>query len=89
MLADQGIAVSRSATLEELGETVHSRLAVDPGRFVRAVGAARYGRPEDAPAAATRARRELRELLRLIRSRLTWAARIRGLLSIRSLGFGE
>ena len=87
-LLDQRIDAARSATLHELGALVRRELAVDPDTFVAAATAARFGRPEGAGPAARRARRELRALVRRMRPRLTAVERARGLVSLRSLGFG-
>lgn len=88
-LVDQHIDAARSATLHELGALVRHELAVDPDRFVAAASAARFGRPESAGPAARDARRELRSLLRSVRVRLTGRERLRGLLSLRSLGLAR
>jgi transglutaminase-like putative cysteine protease len=84
-LVDQRIEVPHSATLGELGELVHHEFGVRPEPFVAAATAARFGRIEDAPAAARAARHELRELLDAARRGLTRRERLRGLLSLRSL----
>ena len=86
-LLDQRIEAARSATLHELGALVRRELAVDPDPFVAAATAARFGRPEGAGTAARDARRELRSLVRRVRSRLGARNRLRGVLSLRSLGF--
>ena len=86
-LVDQGLDVPRSTTMLELAELVESELTVPATHFVGAVSAARFGPPEGSAAAATRSRRELRMLMRQIRRRLTPASRLRGLVSLRSLGF--
>ena len=86
-LLDQHIEGARSATLHELGALVRYELAVDPDAFVGAATAARFGPPDGSGPAARAARRELRALLRTIRRRLTTRERVRGLLSLRSLGF--
>ena len=86
-LLDQRIDAARSATLHELGALVRDELAVDPDRFVAAATAARFGPPAGARPAARDARRELRALMRVVRARLTLRERVRGLLSLRSLGF--
>jgi hypothetical protein len=86
-LLDQRIEAARSATLHELGALVRRELAVDPDPFVAAATAARFGRPEGAGPAARDARRELRSLVRHVRARLGARERLRGLLSLRSLGF--
>jgi len=86
-LLDQHIDAARSATLHELGALVRDELAVDPDRFVAAATAARFGPPAGARPAARVARRELRALMRVVRARLTFRERARGLVSLRSLGF--
>ena len=85
-LLDQRIDAARSATLHELGRIVGHELSVDPRAFVAAASAARFGPPAAAPSAARRARHELRRLEALIRRRLSARERLRGLLSLRSLG---
>jgi protein-glutamine gamma-glutamyltransferase len=85
-ITDQGIEAPRSATLQELGELVRREFAADPEPFVTAAMAARFGRAEDAPAAARTARRELHVLLDAARRGLTRTQRLRGLFSLRSLG---
>ena len=85
-LLDQRIEAPRSATLRELGELVQHEFGVEPEPFVAAATAARFGPPEDAPAAARTARRELRAVLEHARRSLTRRERLRGLLSLRSLG---
>jgi transglutaminase-like putative cysteine protease len=86
-LADQRVTTPPGATLNELAETVGSELAVDARPFADAAAAARFGRPEAAPEAARRARVELRALKRRLRTRIFLLDRIRGLFSLRSLGF--
>jgi protein-glutamine gamma-glutamyltransferase len=86
-LVDQRIDAARSATLHELGALVRHELAVEPDAFVAAATAARFGPPTGAARAAREARRELRSLLRRMRVRLRTRDRVRGLLSLRSLGF--
>ena len=87
-LRDQRVDVSPSTTLHELGQTVEARLSVDPRAFVRAASAAAYAPALEAPGAAERTRAELRSLRRGLRRRLSVGARVRGLLSLRSLGLG-
>jgi protein-glutamine gamma-glutamyltransferase len=87
-LADQGIVVPASSTLAELAEAV-DELGVRADPFVEAVDVARFGPPQGAGAAARRARRELRRLERDLRRRLTKIERLRGLFSLRSLGFSS
>jgi len=85
-LADQKIAVPESATTTELGQVVWQQVAVDVAPFVHAVSDARYGPPEAAEEAARRARLELRHIERALRKRLSVWQRVRGLVSVRSLG---
>ena len=84
-LRDQGIAVSRSATLDDLRRAVGRELGYDAGPFVAAAGRARFGAPADTRGAARRARKELQSLLRAARGELSVAARLRGFVSLRSL----
>ncbi|HUQ23192.1 MAG TPA: hypothetical protein VM049_09265, partial [Gaiellaceae bacterium] len=84
-LADQRLAVSPSATPEELRQLVQDELGADARRFTAALAQARFGTPASSAAAAVTARRELRALLRVIRDGLGRAARFRGLLTLRSL----
>ncbi len=86
-LVDQNISAARSATLYELGAIVRHELAVDPDAFVAAATAARFGPPAGAGRAAREARRELRPLLRHMRVCLRTRDRLRGIVSLRSLGF--
>jgi transglutaminase-like putative cysteine protease len=85
-LADQRVGLPRSATAAELSEAVHRRLRVDAGRLADALGEARFGPDDEAERAARIARRELRGVLRTIRRRLGARRRLRGLVSLRSLG---
>jgi transglutaminase-like putative cysteine protease len=87
-LHDQRVPPAQSATLRELGGAVREGLGVDASNFAQAATAARYGPPEDARQAAGSARKELRELKRLLRRSLGTHDRVRGLLSVRSLGLG-
>jgi protein-glutamine gamma-glutamyltransferase len=84
-LTDQGIAVSASATPEELRELVQAELGADGRPFAQALAAARFGPPGESAAAAANARRELRLLLRRLRHGLGRTARLRGLVTLRSL----
>ena len=86
-LVDQRVRLPAGATLEDVGAATRAELAVDASAFVRAAAAARYGPPAQASRAARSARRELRRLRRVLRRRLATRDRIRGLLSLRSLGF--
>jgi transglutaminase-like putative cysteine protease len=85
-LADQRVDVNGSATFAELGEVVREQAGIDPEQFVAAAQLARYGPLDDSAAAARRARRELRRVVRALRTRLTVWERARGLVSLRSLG---
>jgi hypothetical protein len=87
-LRDQGIALPRSATLEDLREVVYQELGVDGRPFVDAAARARYGPPADARRRAAIARAELRSLLRRARHELSVWARLRGFVSLRSLRAG-
>ena len=82
-LADQGVPVPPSATLDELGAIVREQFAVDASSFVDAATTARFGPRPD----AQRALVELHELERRIRAGMTRTERIRGVVSLRSLGF--
>ena len=84
-LTDQGIAVGASATPEELHELVQAELGADGRPFAQALAAARFGPPGESGAAAANARRELRLLLRRLRHSLGRTARLRGLVTLRSL----
>jgi hypothetical protein len=86
-LADQRVAVAPGATLTELADSVSAELAVDAHGFTEAAASARFGLPDEAPAAARRARHELRDLKRRLRRQIFLLDRVRGLLSLRSLGF--
>ena len=87
-LADQGVGIPASATVAELASAVDEELAVDARSLVEALDAARFGPPQAARAEARRARRELRRVERELRNQLSRVERTRGLLSLRSLGFG-
>jgi hypothetical protein len=87
-LQDQRVTPSRASTLRELGATISERFGVDADSFAQAAAAARYGPREEAGAAARRARTELREVKRKLRRGLFVLDRVRGLVSVRSLGLG-
>lgn len=87
-LNDQRIPAARGATLHELGASIEAQLGVDASEFAREAARARYGRADEAEAAADRARRELRELKRKLRRSMFVLDRARGLVSMRSLGLG-
>lgn len=86
-LADQRLRMPASATPAELSVALRDTLRVDAGRLAGTLGAARFGPGNEAEYAARRARRELRAVLRAVRRRLSKSERLRGLLSLRSLGF--
>jgi hypothetical protein len=85
-LADQRLGVPRTATLGDLGGVLATELAVDGSAFVSAAETARFGPPSAASHAGSRAQRELRLLRRELRRRLGLRARVRGFVSLRSLG---
>ncbi len=85
-LADQGLPVSDNQSLGDLRALVEAELGVSAKGFATAAGAARFGPPGDAGPSAGLARRELRALLRVVRTRLSRFDRVRGFLSLRSLG---
>ncbi len=86
-LADQGIAIRASAAPGDLVAELRERLEVNAEPFAEAFAAARFGPPQDARAAASRARSELVRLQRQLRARVGMLRRARGLVSLRSLGF--
>ena len=86
-LTDQRIGVAPTSTIRELGGELAERFAVDADPFAHAVEAARFGRPSGAGPAAGVARNELARVKRQLRRRLSVFERMRGSLSLRSLGF--
>jgi transglutaminase-like putative cysteine protease len=84
-LADQGFELPVSATMDDIGAVLDRYFAVDAGPFVRWTTVARFGPPDDADSALARARRELRRLRRDLRHQLSFLARARGAVSLRSL----
>jgi protein-glutamine gamma-glutamyltransferase len=84
-LADQGFELPPSATLAEVGQALDRYYAVDGRPFVHAATIARFGRPEEADAALSRARRELRRVRRDLRHQVSAVNRFRGAVSLRSL----
>ena len=64
---------------------MREELGADGRPFAAALAEARFGPPEKSAAAAARARKELRALLRVIRRGLGRTARLRGLVALRSL----
>jgi transglutaminase-like putative cysteine protease len=87
VLLDQQVEVPPSATLRELAELVESEFGVEAAAFGLHADAARFGPSAAAAEAARATRRDLRRLLRGLRRELTRFERVRGLLSLRSLGF--
>jgi len=85
-LLDQGLDVPASATLRELGALVESEFRVEAGAFGLHATAARFAPRVGAREAARAMRRDLRAVRRGIRRQLTRSERVRGLLSLRSLG---
>ena len=84
-LADQQVTFAPSATLEDVGAFVEKRYRVNTNAFVQATQDARFGAPASAGAAAGRARRELRSLLKQVRHQISASGRLRGALNLRSL----
>ena len=84
-LVDQGLEVRTSATPDELRQLVREELGADGRQFAAALAEARFGPPEKSSAAAARAHKELRALLRAIRRGLGRTARLRGFVALRSL----
>ena len=85
-LADQGVPLPPSATPAEIAAIVRREVGVDAGRFTSALAAARFAPPRESASASRRARKELAALIRLLRARLSRSERVRGLVSLRSLG---
>jgi transglutaminase-like putative cysteine protease len=85
-IRDQGVDVPASATLPELAELVENEFGIDARGFALHATAARFGPPAGAREAARAMRSDLREIRRLLRRELTRLERLRGLLSLRSLG---
>ena len=84
-LRDQGADVGPNVTLAELQRAVRLELGLDGRAFAAAVARARYGPPETVEQGATKARAELRRLLRAARRDLSLWARFRGFVSLRSV----
>jgi transglutaminase-like putative cysteine protease len=83
-LRDQGIVLPAPATLADVTRALQ-RVGLTGSRFAAAAARARYGPPEGALAAAADARRELRSLVRALRTSLPVRRRVRGFVSLRSL----
>ena len=88
-LLDQRVDVPRSATLRELAELVESKYGVPAAGFGLHATAARFGPGRGALEAAQAMRRDLRAVRRGLRRDLTRTERVRGLLSLRSLGLSS
>ena len=88
-LVDQGVRISSSATPAELARELERRVGIAGDRLAEALAAARYGPEDQAQAAARHARRELRAVRRRLRRHLGTGTRLRGLVSLRSLGLGS
>jgi hypothetical protein len=86
VLLDQLVDVPPSATLNELAELAEAELGVSAAAFGAHGTAARFAPPGYAREAASELRRAMRHLRRDLRRELTRFERIRGLLSLRSLG---
>jgi hypothetical protein len=87
-LRDQGIAVSASATLDDLRRTVGAEIGLDGRAFAVAAARARFGPPGEDGRDALAARKELKKLLRAVRFQLSGWDRFRGFVSLRSLHGG-
>jgi hypothetical protein len=88
-LVDQRFPISASATPAEVGRELERSLDVPGDRLAGTLAEARYGPEAGAAEAIVRARRELRAVRGRIRRRLGFRDRLRGLLSLRSLGLGS
>jgi len=87
-VCDQGIEVSLCATLDDLRRAVADEFGLDGRAFAEAAAHARFGPPAVSRRDAHGARRELRALLRRMRAQLSFWARFRGFVSLRSLRRG-
>jgi transglutaminase-like putative cysteine protease len=86
VLLDQLVDVPPSATLAELAALAEAELGVSAAAFGLHGTAARFAPPGYAGEAARELRRAMRQLRRDMRRELTRFDRLRGLLSLRSLG---
>ena len=87
VLLDQQVEVAPSATVRELAALVETEFGVDATAFGLHADAARFGPTAVAREAARATRSDLRRLRRGLRRELSRFERVRGLLSLRSLGF--
>ena len=88
-LVDQQLPISTSATPAEVGRELERSIDIRGDRLAEELAEARYGPASGAAEAAGRARRELRVVRRRVRRRLGLGERLRGLVSLRSLGLGS
>jgi hypothetical protein len=88
-LRDQGVDVPVNACLADLQRAVHEELGLDGGAFAMAAARGRFGPPGTVEQGAAAARKEVRRLLKSVRSELSLWARFRGLVSLRSLRVGD
>jgi transglutaminase-like putative cysteine protease len=86
VLADQGVDVRSGMSVGEVAAAAESELGAEAASFAAAASAARYGPLGGAADAAKRAREELKSVRADLRERLTGGERLRGLVSVRSLG---
>ena len=87
-LRDQGAGIAPDGTLEALERAVNIELGLDGRPFAAAAARARFGPPAQTQKHALLARRELRSLLKRARRELSFWARLRGFVSLRSLRGG-
>jgi hypothetical protein len=88
-LLDQGLDVPASVTLRELAALLESEYRVTSAGFGLHATAARFGPRAGAREAAGAMRRDLRAVRRGLRRELTRTERLRGLVSLRSLGLAR
>jgi hypothetical protein len=86
ILVDQRIEVSSNATVAELAALAQTELGVETAGVGMHATVARFARPVYAREAARELRSSLRRLRRSLRQELSLWERVRGLLSLRSLG---
>jgi transglutaminase-like putative cysteine protease len=85
-LLDQGLEVPASATLRELSALVEAEFRIEAQAFGLHATAARFAPQTGAREAARAMRRDLRAVRKALRKELSRGERVRGLLSLRSLG---